>query len=72
MLAGAMDVKLDSQGRVLLPEYLRQYAKLGRESVVAGLYSRLEVWDRSAWEKMKKKTESNSSDIARKLGELGV
>lgn len=72
MLAGAMDVKLDSQGRVLLPEYLRGYAKLGKDSVVAGLYSRLEIWDKMAWEKYKKKTESNSSDIAAKLGELGV
>jgi MraZ protein len=72
MLAGAMDVKLDTQGRVLLPEYLRGYAKLGKESVVAGLYSRLEIWDKGAWEKYKKKTESNSNDIAEKLGELGV
>ena len=72
MLAGAMDVKLDSQGRVILPEYLRKYAKVGRDTVIAGLYSRLEIWDRKVWEKYKTKTESNSSGIAEKMGELGV
>ena len=72
MLAGAMDVKLDSQGRVILPEYLRKYAKVGRDTVIAGLYSRLEIWDRKIWEKYKTKTESNSSGIAEKMGELGV
>jgi MraZ protein len=72
MLAGAMDVKLDSQNRILLPEYLRQYAKLGRDTVVAGLYNRLEIWEKDAWSKYKQDTESNSNDIAEKLGELGV
>lgn len=72
MLAGAMDVELDGQGRAIVPEYLRQYAKLGKEVVVAGLYNRLEIWDRAAWEKYKAETEKNSNDIAEKMGELGV
>ena len=72
MLAGAMDVKIDSQGRVILPEYLRKYAKVSRDTVIAGLYSRLEIWDRKSWEKYKAKTESNSNGIAEKMGELGV
>ncbi|MEK9152304.1 MAG: division/cell wall cluster transcriptional repressor MraZ [Patescibacteria group bacterium] len=72
MLAGAMDVELDGQGRAIVPEYLRQYAKLGKEVVVAGLYSRLEIWDKAAWEKYKAETEKNSNDIAEKMGELGV
>lgn len=72
MLAGAMDVKLDSQGRVMLPEYLRQYAKVSRDTVIAGLYNRLEVWDRKSWDRYKTKTESNSNGIAEKMGELGI
>jgi len=43
MLAGAMDVKLDTQGRILIPSYLSDYAKLGQKVVVAGLYDRLEI-----------------------------
>lgn len=72
MLAGAMDVEIDRQGRVVVPEYLRRYAKLGKDVVVAGLYSRIEIWDRAAWEKYKARTEKDSNDIAEKMGELGI
>ena len=72
MLAGAMDCDVDKQGRVILPEYLRTYAKMGKDVVVAGLYSRLEVWDKAAWEEYKAKTETNAGEIAEKMGEIGV
>jgi len=72
MLAGAMDVSLDKQGRVNLPDYLTNYAKLNKKVVVTGLYDRLEVWDENEWSKYRQQTESSSSDIAEALGELGV
>lgn len=72
MLAGAMDVTLDGQGRVLIPEYLRSFAKFDKEIVVAGLYDRLELWDKDAWEQYKKNTEKDSAIIAEQLGALGV
>lgn len=72
MLAGAMDVELDKQGRVVLPEYLRQYAAMKKDVVIAGLYNRLELWDKSAWKKYKEATEKESSEVAEQLGELGV
>lgn len=72
MLAGAMDVELDKQGRAVVPQYLREYASLSKDVVVAGLYDRLEIWDAHAWEKYKKHTEKQSNDIAEKMGELGV
>ena len=72
MLAGAMDVMLDKQGRVNLPDYLTTYAKLSKKVVITGLYDRLEVWDESIWNKYRQQTEASSSDIAEALGELGV
>ena len=72
MLAGAMDVELDKQGRVILPEYLRKYGSLKKKVVIAGLFNRLEIWDTSAWNKYKIETERKSGDISEKLGELGV
>jgi len=72
MLAGAMDVSLDSQGRILIPEYLRSYAQLKKNTVIAGLYNRLEVWDSASWERFKKATEKDSTAIAEELGGLGV
>ena len=72
MLAGAMDVQIDSQGRINLPSYLQKYAGLKKKAIIAGLYNRLEVWDEEKWEKFKKGTENKSSDIAEALSELGV
>jgi MraZ protein len=72
MLAGASDVELDAQGRILIPDYLRKYAGLKKETVVAGLYSRIEIWDEAVWAAYKAKTESSSESIAEQLGELGI
>ncbi len=72
MLAGAMDVSLDKQGRVVLPEYLREYANLRKKAVMTGLYSHLEIWDHDAWELYKKATEKDSSSIAEALDGLDV
>ncbi len=72
MLAGAMDVELDKQGRVILPEYLRTFAGIKKSLVIAGLYNRLEIWDTDVWNKYKNQTEAESGAIAERMGELGV
>lgn len=72
MLAGAMDVEVDKQGRIILPDYLRQYASMKKKVVIAGLYNRLEIWDEAVWNRYKTGTEKKSSEIAEALGELGV
>ncbi len=72
MLSGATDVEIDSQGRILIPDYLRKYAGLKKEVVVTGLYNRVEIWDGAAWAAYKMRTESSSEKIAEQLGELGI
>jgi len=72
MLAGAMDVEIDKQGRILIPDYLRKYASMNKKTIIAGLYNRLEIWDEGKWNKYKQGTETKSGDIAEALGELGV
>ena len=72
MLAGAVDVDLDSQGRVLVPEYLKDYAKLSKNVVIAGLFNRLEMWDENAWNKYKQSAEKSQDEIAEQLGKLGM
>lgn len=72
MLAGAMEAPLDRQGRILVPDYLRQYADLKKIVIVTGLYNRIEIWDDVIWHKYKSKTEASSDEIAEKLGELGI
>lgn len=72
MLAGATQVVPDKQGRVNIPEYLREYAGLSGKVVVAGLYSRVEIWSQEKWQEYKTKTEGDSGAIAEELTNLGV
>ncbi len=70
ILAGAMEADFDTQGRITLPEYLRSFAGLAKKAVIAGLYSRLEIWDEGAWNKFKAATEKQSNQIAEALGDI--
>jgi len=72
MLSGATDADIDAQGRILIPDTLRTYAGLEKETVVTGLMNRIEIWDAESWNKYKTKTESASDEIAEKMGELGI
>ncbi|OIO50083.1 MAG: cell division/cell wall cluster transcriptional repressor MraZ [Candidatus Brennerbacteria bacterium CG11_big_fil_rev_8_21_14_0_20_43_10] len=72
MFAGAHDVELDSQGRILVPDHLRTYAGLTKKVIVAGVFNRLEIWDSSKWGEYKNKTERDSGEIAEQLMELGI
>ena len=46
----ACDCQLDSQGRVLIPSELREYARLQKQVVILGQGNKFEVWDQSTWE----------------------
>ncbi len=72
MFAGAMDVALDASGRLLLPEYLRQYASIQKSVVFAGLYDRIELWDATLWDAHTRSLESRGNEIAERLAGLGV
>lgn len=72
MLAGAMAVEFDGQGRIVLPEYLRRYAAIGKKVVIAGLFNRLEVWAEDKWAAYRGQTEKDGNSIAEQLGELGI
>ena len=72
MLAGAMEVELDRLGRILIPDYLKEYASLKKNVVVCGLYNRLEIWNEEKWEAYKEEAEKEIGDFATKLKELGI
>ncbi len=67
MLAGAYEVKIDKQGRIMIPESLKKYAGLKKKVAVCGLYSRIEIWDENKWQQYKKNTEDEAVDIAQGL-----
>lgn len=72
MLAGAMDAEIDAQGRISVPQYLREFARLGKRVIIAGLYNRIELWSENEWVAYKQQTERDSSHIAEQLADLGV
>ena len=72
MLAGASEDKPDSQGRIMVPEYLRKYAGLKKHVVILGLVNRLEVWEEDARHTHRRKTEAASAEIAESMSESGV
>ena len=72
MLAGASDVNLDGLGRILIPDYLAEHAKLKKNVVMVGVLNRIEFWDEKRWETYKKSAESKTQDIAERLGQMGA
>jgi MraZ protein len=65
--SGAAEVVPDKQGRVVIPGPLAAHAKLDREVVVAGVYDRLEIWDRAAWRAQIADVEGRAEDVAERL-----
>ena len=72
MFSSAADFIPDRQGRVLVPQGLREYAGLDSEAVVIGLYNRLEIWEPTQWATVKAEVEENPDSIAQQLHELGI
>jgi MraZ protein len=72
IMAGAVSAEFDSLGRVLVPDYLKEYAGLKKNVVIAGVYNRLEIWDEEKWNVYKKRMEVEVGSMAERLGELGV
>jgi len=72
LLASAMEIELDKLGRILIPDYLKEYSDLKKNVVVCGLSNRLEIWDEQKWENYSKKAEKGVEEIVSKLEPLGI
>lgn len=71
-LSGAVEVEVDSVGRILVPDFLKDFAGLDSKVVFAGIYDRVEIWAENKWEDYKKRIEGQADQLAEKLGEVGV
>ena len=72
IFSGAMEVEMDGLGRILVPDYLKDYAGLKQKTVIVGVNNRLEVWDEERWNTYKAEMEKMTDIIAEKLGESGL
>ena len=68
-MADALDAEIDKQGRILLPQNLRDCANLEKDVVLIGTGPRIEIWDKKAWDESFEDTDAD--EIAEHMGEWG-
>ncbi|MDO8492738.1 MAG: division/cell wall cluster transcriptional repressor MraZ [bacterium] len=72
ILGGASEVEVDSMGRILIPDFLKEFAKLKGKVIVTGVHTRAEIWSEKAWDDYKKSVQKDIDVLAEKLGEVGA
>ena len=70
--AGACECELDKQGRILMPNNLKDYAKIDKELVIIGVSTRIEIWSREEWNKFNSDANISYEDVAEKMSQLGI
>jgi MraZ protein len=72
IFSAASHVKMDGQGRILIPSVLANYAQIDSESTVIGVNNRFEIWSPKRWEEHRLALEEKADDIAEALAEYGI
>ena len=72
ILSGATDIEMDKQGRMLIPQHLREFAKIEKELLVIGVGSRAEVWSQQAWDNYISQDNLDYDELAKQLEDLGI
>lgn len=70
--SGAAECEVDKQGRILIPQNLREYAGLDKEICIIGVSTRVEVWDKAKWENYNGDKNQNPANFAEKMSMLGI
>jgi len=72
IFAGAVETELDALGRILIPDFLKEFADLKSKVVIAGLQDHVEVWDEKRWREYRGRIEKEADVLAEKLGDTGI
>lgn len=70
--ANAVECEIDRQGRLTLPQDLRDYAGIDKELVTIGILDKIEIWSRAEWEKTEDGPQLAPEDFAQKMAEYGI
>jgi len=68
--SGAVEVVFDNQGRVLLPQYLKDFAEIKKDVVIVGVSNRIEIWAKDKWQEFYGSSRQSFEEIAEKLMDL--
>ncbi|MBP6949215.1 MAG: division/cell wall cluster transcriptional repressor MraZ [Candidatus Pacebacteria bacterium] len=72
ILGNAFETDVDAAGRIVIPDTLKAFANLSDKVVLAGMYSRIEIWDEKSWESNIAKVNGEADALAGKLSDLGI
>ena len=70
--AGATECEVDKQGRINIPQLLREYSGIKKDVVIVGVCTRAEIWDSSKWEEYTSSDSLNGNKIASQMSNLGI
>lgn len=70
--AGAAEASFDKQGRILVPQTLREHAEIDKEVVVIGVGQRIEIWSTDQWSNYNDPENISYDEIAEQMAELGI
>lgn len=70
--AGASNQKLDKHGRFLIPKNLREYAGIDTDVAIIGVSSRIEIWDKNAWQEYSRLNSMNFDELSEKIADLDL
>jgi MraZ protein len=68
--SGAVEVIPDRQGRILLPQYLKDFAEIKRDVVIVGVSNRIEIWAKDKWQEFYGSSRQSFEEISEKLMEI--
>lgn len=71
-LSGAIECEIDKQGRFLIASNLREYAELGKEAVITGVGTRIEIWNKDKWKAYNSEENLSADEIAENMANLGM
>jgi len=72
MFGGAVEAEVDTIGRILIPDFLKDRSNLKTRVVLIGVQNRVEIWNEKAWDEYKQLVERKADTLAEKLGQIGV
>lgn len=68
--SGAVDIVPDKQGRILVPQYLKDFAEIKKDVIVVGVSNRIEIWSKDKWQSFYGNSQKSFEEIAEKLIDL--